>query len=286
MADTESGGRFSIAKSRIVGFAAIALGALLVVLAYSAQSSVDEIGPQTTDPVLKERVAMFEDQRDLFLVTSIGSLFIGLFALAVLGEASTPTAVPSTQMVSAARMADNLVTGLSLAGNSTFLPRKKGLTRERMFVPSAGTGDLPQTLSDDLILSPGKDGSTPGIVVEPLGLRLLDNIESEIDIALADAGIEAVEGGLQVLKHGMGIMKDFHLKERDGGIVLRVEYSGLSDACSSIRKDRPSVCRQVPCVGCSCILTALARSTGRAVSIRDVDNKEPNVVFTLDLRDW
>lgn len=264
----------------------IAVGALLAVLAYDAQSSIDEIGAKTTDPALMERVAMFESQRDLFLVTSIGALFMGFFALAILGEASTPSTVPSTQMISAAKLANNLVVGLSLTGNATFLPKRHGLTTERMFVSARGTGDLPGSLSDDLIISPGKDGSTPGMIVEPLGLRLLDHIETDIGVSLADAGLEAAEGGLQILKHGLGMMRDFHLKERDGKTVLRVEYSGLAQACASVRKERPSVCRQVPCVGCSAILTAAARATGKAVSIAEVDNSKSNVVFTLELRDW
>lgn len=286
MANGNARRRFRINFSRAFGLGLVAVGALLLVLTYSAQLSIDDIGAQTTDPGLMQRVAMLEDQRNLFLVTSIGTLLMGFFAVAILGERSTPSSVPGTQMISAARLANGLAVGLSLAGNSSFLPARHGLTIEKMFIPAKGLGDLPGALSDDLVMSPGKDGSTPGVIVEPLGLKLLDHVETDLGLSLSGTGLEAAEGGLQMLKHGMGMMKDFHFKERDGKTVLRVEYSGLSEECRSIRKERPDVCRQVPCAGCSCLLTAMARATGKAVTISDVDNSHDTVIFTLESREW
>ncbi len=275
-----------IAPSTIVGLALISAGAILLVLAYEAQSSIDDIGAQTTDPVLKERVAALEDQRGLYLVSSLGALFIGFFALAILGEPSTPTSASATQMVSTARFAGGVVKGLSLGGNATIVPAAHGLTHEKMFVSASGMGELPLALSNELVMSPGNDGSTPGIVLDPLGLALLDEIQEELGITFKGAGVEAAEGGLQALKHGMGLMKDFHLKDRDGKTMMRVEYRALSQACSQARAENPDICRQVPCAGCSCILTAVARATGKAVSISEVDGTKATIIFTLVLRDW
>ena len=96
----------------------------------------------------------------------------------------------------------------------------------------------------------------------------------------------SAEGVLQVLKHDHGIIRDFHFKERDGRTVLRVEYKGLLGACRSVRKEMPDTCRQMACAGCSCLLAAAARATGKRVEVEGVDNSQDTVVFTLRLSDW
>jgi hypothetical protein len=190
-------------------------------------------------------------------------------------------------MIAAARMASGMIAGITLTGNAAYLPAKHGLTKERVFLPASRTGTRPSTaLSDDMVLSPGKDGSSPGVVLEPLGLGLLDRIESELDAGIGSAGLEAAEGTLQMLKHGLEVVKDFHFKEREGKWLLRVEYGDLRDACRTIRKERPDTCRQMACIGCACLLTAAARATGKLVVIDSVDNETDNIVFTMDLLDW
>ena len=275
-----------LTPSKAFGIALVIVGALLLVLAFGAQSRIDEIGP-TEEPTQLHEISSLQNERDVYLVTAIACIFLGLFAVAVLGEASTPTLATKSQMVSSARALNDITAGLSLTGSAMFLPAKRGLTRERMFLPATkGKSSPPEALSDDMVMSPGKDGSTPGLVTEPTGLDLLNKVEQELNTKLADAGLETAEGTLQILKHGMGLMRDFHFKERDGRTVMRVEYSGLLEACSTVRKEKPDTCRQVPCFGCSCLLLAAARSTGKLVSIDDVDNKLDSVVFTLSLRDW
>lgn len=273
-------------SAQIVGVTLAVVGVILLVLAYAAQSKVDQIGT-TNDPLLKERVTTFESQRDVYLVTGIGTVFMGLFAIAILRESSMPALVSSAAMASTARSAIDSLRGFALKGNASFLPARHGLRKERMMVAAApGTVTAPSVLTDELVVSPGHDGSTPGILIEPQGLSLLDRIETELNTKLEGAGLEAAEGSLQILKHGLSMIRDFHFKDRDGKTILRVEYSGLLESCRSVRADVPDVCRQHPCIGCSCLMLAAARSTGKMVMIESVDNKQDNVVFTLALKDW
>ena len=278
--------RIRLSRAQLVGATLAIVGAVLLILAYDTQTSIDEIG-DTNDPLLQDRVSNLEDRRDAFLVTAIGALFMGLFAIAMLGEPSSPAILPSEQMISAARMNADTLAGLSLTGNAAYLPAKHGTSKERILV-SESTKEItpPAALSDDLVVTPGKDGSTPGIIIEPLGLALLNSVERETGTSLAGVGIESAEGALQILKHGFGMMRDFHFKERDGKTVFRVEYSGLLEACRTVRKERPDTCRQISCFGCSCLLVAAARATGKMVEVESVDNGPDTVVFTLLLKDW
>jgi hypothetical protein len=270
----------------VVGIALVVLGLFLLFLGLSSQFDIDSIGA-TTDPALLERVSQLESERDLFILTAAGTIFLGLFVSFILTEKNVASVVPESQMVAAAKEARDILSGLSLVGNAAYLPAKHGLSREKMFIPAtSGSVSPPTALSDDLTLSPGKDGSTPGLLIEPVGMRLLDNLESQLGIKIADTDTEFVEGGLQILKHGLSVMRDFHFKERAGKTVLRVEYSGFAEPCKLIRTEWPDTCRQMSCVGCSCLLTALARASGRIVKIDEVDNKNDTVVFTLSLLEW
>lgn len=276
----------SITRERVIGLTIVLAGVILLAYGYSVHLDVLEIG-ETTDPDLQQRLSSLEDKRDASIIASIGFLFLGVFSMAILGERSSPRPVSEDGMISAARMAAQTTAAFSLAGNASYLPAKHGLTRERIFIPSAKSEFVPPAaLSDDLILSPGKDGSTPGIALEPLGLPLLARIEKELNTSLEGAGIEAAEGTLQMLKHGFDIIRDFHFKEREGKMILRVEYKDLLDACRTVRKEMPDTCRQMACIGCACILTAAARATGKVAAVESVDNDQDTVVFTLTLKDW
>jgi hypothetical protein len=275
-----------VSRARTLGIVLAVIGILLLVLAWSIQSDIDKIGT-TNDLLLQHKISMLEDQRNAYLVTGIGILFLGLFAIALLSEPSVSTIVAESEMISAAKTANDTIVGLSLTGNSSYLPARNGLTKQRVFIVATNKPIVPpKALSDDMIMSPGKDGSSPGMLVEPFGARLLESVESELNTKLDGVGLEAAEGTLQILKHGFGIMKDFHFKERDGNTILRVEYSGLRDACRTVRKERPDTCRQLQCFGCSCLLLAAARATGKLVSIKTVDNSKDVVEFTLNIEEW
>ena len=275
-----------LSRARLIGIMLAVAGVVVLLLAYGAQTDIDEIG-DTNIPELQDRVSKLEAKRDLYTVSSIGLIFMGLFAIGVLVEPSSPTIVPEEQMISTARATGDVLKGLSLAGNAAYLPALHGASKERILISdSTKLITPPVALSDDLVLSPGKDGSTPGILLEPLGLQLLNEVEKEVGVTLGGAGLESAEGSLQILKHGLGMMRDFHFKEREGKTVMRVEYSGLLDACRTVRKERPDTCRQMACVGCSCLLIAAARATGKMVEVESVDNAADSVVFTLNIREW
>ena len=275
-----------LGTGRIFGLSLVIVGAILLFMALDAQGKISNIG-STNDPILQNRLATLGDQRDTYLVSSIGMLFVGVFGLFVLREPSTPKTISESQMIGAARSADEVISGFSIAGNSSYLPARHGLTKQKMFIPaSANLTVPPSALSYDLVLSPGKDGSTPGLLLEPSGLELMNRIEAELATSLADAGLEAAEGMLQILKHGLDVLKDFHFKERDDKTILRVEYDSLLDACRTVRREKPDTCRRAQCIGCSCLLAAAAKATGKMIQVESVDNSQDTVVFTLALREW
>lgn len=277
---------FEIEVARAIGIVILISGIILLMLAFNAQNKINDIG-STNDPVLEDRILALENYRNFFTISGIGILFAGLFVIFVLVEKSTPSIISESEMMSTAKISSQVIAGLSLSGNALYLPANHGLTRERIFIPASQSSSFPPVaLSDDLTMSPGKDGTTPGMLVEPLGLDILGRIEKELNIDMKMTDIGTVEASLQMLKQGISAVKDFHLRETEDEIVLRVEYAALADACKTVRSELPDTCRQMSCIMCSCILTAVARSTGKAVRVKSVDNSQDRVVFHLELRDW
>ncbi len=275
-----------LTAGRLVGISIAIVGIVLLLLAYKANADIVQIG-ETTDPLLQQRIAELENVRGLGIVAGVGFAFLGLFGVAVLGEAESPRGLSEDQMISSAKSSWEILHSLQISGNAVYLPARHGLAKERVFIPSKkGPTVLPAALSEDLVLSPGKDGSSPGIVLEPLGMNMLDRIERDLGTSTAGVGTESVEGTLQMMKHGLGIIQDFHFKDREGRTVLRVEYKDLLHACRDIRRIMPDTCRQMSCIGCSCILTAAARATGKAVILESVDNSTDTIIYTLELREW
>ncbi len=271
---------------RAAAIALLFVGAVFAAFAIDAQNSMDEIG-ETNDPILQSRFLGLQEERDAYVVCAIGFAFLGLFGFFTLVEHGYPRKLAADQMISSARTAHSVSRGLSLSGNASYLPASHGLTKEKLFVQaSEGYASLPSALSDDMAVTPGRDGSSPGMLIDPPGSKLLETIEEDYGAFFADTDIESVEGNLQVLKHSLNLLKDFHFKERDGKMILRVEYGDMMPACRRIRQDMPDTCRQVACIGCSCLLLAAARATRKVVRVEAVDNSDDTVVFTLQFREW
>ena len=271
---------------RAATLALIFVGLVFAALALNVQNSIDEIG-DTNDEVLQNRILSLQKERDAYIVSAVGFTFLGLFGFFTLVEHGYPRKLAEDQMISSARTAHGVTRGLSLFGNAYYLPASHGLTKEKLFVQAAESdADLPRALSDDMVVAPGRDGSSPGMLIDPPGLKLLETIEEDYDAVFSGTDIESAEGNLQVLKHSLSLLEDFHFKKRDGKTILRVEYGNMLSACRVIRRDLPDTCRQVACIGCSCLLLAAARATNKVVKVEKVDNSDDNVIFTLQLRDW
>ena len=280
------GRELDVPLGRALSVGLIVVGLVFGAFAIDAQNGIDQIG-DTNDPVLLSRVLNLQEERDAYVVCTVGFAFLGLFGFFTLVEHGYPRKLAEDQMISSARTNSGVTRGLSLSGNASYLPASHGLTKEKLFVQAAdGDADPPSALSDDMAVAPGRDGSSPGMLMEPPGLKLLETIEEDYGAVFSGTDIESVEGNLQVLKHSLNLLKDFHFKERDGKTLLRVEYGDMLSACRSVRRDMPDTCRQVACIGCSCLLLAVARATGKVVKVENVENSDDTVIFTLQLREW
>lgn len=272
-------------KGWVLGGFFTAAGLLALILAYMAHLDILNLTP-TTDPEELQHIEDLEDLRGIYINLGFGGVFIGVFSIFVLTERAIPVDVAQRQALSAVRMTNELVTNLNLRGNAAYIPAKFALTREKVLIPATdGSLSLP-IMTDDLVFSLGADRSTLGIFLTPPGLDLLDGYEKDLEVSNKDVGLEALEGNLQIAKLGLGLVKDFKMKQRGDETILRVEHRAFYDACRTVRGTMPDVCRQAGCPICSAFLTGIARATGNIVKVVSVENSTDSIQFHLKLIEW
>ena len=265
-----------------MGIVLTIIGIAMLLASVTANSDAMEIGT-STDPALAAQFKDLTHLRDLYGILSISAFFLAAFSLIILTERSINPLTAEAEMVSNARAASQVLKGLNLFGNAVYLSKRGALTSERIFIPATrGKVILPKSLTDDLIMSPGSDGSTPGALLTPAGIDLLTLCEKEAKRSCVGIGLAALENDLQSLRSGFGLLQDFHIKESNERITVRVEYAGARAACKTVRTELPDTCRQFACFGCSCLMTGIAKSIGRAVRVEDVDNAQDRVIFRLE----
>ena len=69
-----------LSVARAAGIALAIIGVALLVLMFSAQSRIDEIG-ETTDPDLLIELDDLRDARDAYMVSAVGFAFLGMFGV-------------------------------------------------------------------------------------------------------------------------------------------------------------------------------------------------------------
>jgi len=267
---------------RALGIVLSVIGMIMLLASVAANNDAAAIGA-STDPILSGKYVDLTHLRDLYSILGISGLFLGAFSLVILTERSMSPMTAEAEMISQARVSSQILKGLNLFGNAVYVSKRGGMTSEKVFIPATrGKVVLPKALADDLVMSPGSDGSTPGALIAPTGIDLLALCEKEAKRSSAGIGLVALEGDMQSLKYGFGLMKEFHIKDSDELITVRVEYSGVDVACKAVRTELPDTCRQISCFGCSCILTGVAKAIGQPVRVAGVDNEQDRIIFHLE----
>jgi len=272
-------------KGWVIGGSLLAVGVLCLLLSYFAHLDILNLTP-TTDQEELERIDDLRDLRGLYINIAFGSLFAGMFALFVLTERTLPAEIAQRQMMSQVRMTNELISNLNLKGSAAYIPVQFALTKEKLMIPASDNSLSLPIMTDDLVFSLGADRATLGIFLTPPGLDLLDGFERDLNVSNMDVGLEAFEGNMQIAKLGLGLVRDFKIKERGEETILRIEHSMFKDACDAIRTLMPDVCRQASCPICSSFLTGIARSTGKIVKVNRVENETDRILFHLKLVDW
>jgi len=217
-------------------------------------------------------VFLFSDS-SLYIKLGFSSILIGIFMIFMITERSIPRKISDAQIEGNLNVIKNITKELNLAGNAVFLPKSDILTEERIFIPLNKTDIKLPRLDNDLVFSTGSDGKSIGVSIPPSGIKLLKEIEKEVDFE--NAGIENVEEKLQTFV-GMNLLKSVNFKKGENGWELQLEKPIF---CVNDQ----NICRQYPCPTCSAVLSAITQVDKEKIWIKDITHNGKKITFHLKI---
>ena len=207
----------------------------------------------------------------LYIKLGFASILIGLFMIFMITERSIPKNISDAQIEGNLDTIKSITKNLNLTGNALFLPKSDIRTEERIFIPLNENNKETPDIDDDFVFSTGTDGKSLGIAVPPSGLKLLKEIEKQMDFK--NIALDEVEESLQTFV-GMDLFRSVALKKVEDGWRLELEKPVF---CTNDQ----ALCNQYPCPTCSAVLTAVTRASKQKVWITDTMHNGKKVVFHL-----
>lgn len=174
---------------------------------------------------------------------------------------------------------DRMLMELNYRGNAVYMPPRqlKGLKEGVLFIPA----------EKELILSAIEDMPQEKTFINPYGLRLIplgqglvDLFERELETDLARTDLDYLQNNLpKLLIEDLEILRDFEMNISDDLVKVRMVGSVYSNICSEARK-LTNICSRIGCPLCSAIAYALAKATGKAVTIEKNEFRENDTIET------
>lgn len=151
----------------------------------------------------------------------------------------------------------------------------KGLKEGVLFIPVEKKLIIP-TIED---APQGKVFINPyGMCLIPLGQGLVHLFEKELRTDLFKADLDYLQNNLpKLLIEDLELVKDFEMSVNGNVVHVRMTGSVYSNLCSEVRK-LTNICPRVGCPLCSAIAYALAKATGKAVTIEKNEFHENEII--------
>lgn len=211
----------------------------------------------------------------LYIKLAFALILIGILLIFMITEKTIPQKVSKAQIEGNFSAFENIIKNLNLSGNAVFIPTSNILNEERIFIPLEERNIKIPELNDDSVFSTGVDGKSLGLAIPPSGLKLLQEVEKEINFS--EISEENLEEQLQSFV-GLDLLKSVTLKRLSDNWKLVIEKPIFCESSNTM-------CKQFPCPTCSAILTAITRSTDKKIWINDVVHNGKKAEFNLKIGD-
>ncbi len=213
---------------------------------------------------------------DVLLVLGVGSIFLGIYSIAMSTELYVKSDVILAACAAGLENLDRVLGELGITGKAVYLP-KAYAGEPRVFVP-AGTGPtaVPDLRGDPTFLTGAS--SQLGLVISPPGHRLCSLLEEELGMSLDGLEPAAVANTIPpLITQGLGLARSMEIDEES------LSFRARSPACSDLCASGLRACQQVGCMICSSICEALSRSLDAALRLESLDYDKASDTVTVRL---
>jgi len=205
----------------------------------------------------------------LFLLSGIGTVFVGILTVFLTPERLVRSEVMHRGLISSARALDGILRDLGLRSSAIYLPSKYRGKPVLVLPVSEKHFDIEDWLKrpSESVLVVGKSAEGCGIAIEPLGLSLLTLVRDELHVSLEDT--ESLPSVIQeVYSQGLELCDAVDVELVGNTIRMRFVSPLFLEFCTEVVRDAPMLCTNVGCPYCSLALLMVCESTGSLIKKR------------------
>jgi len=174
----------------------------------------------------------------------------------------SPTALPTFMAI------NGIIENLKYKGKGIFLPPQDfgGSRSQRLFIPFENNIVMPH--ADNITQEEVFLNSPQGLCLTPSGLDLTDLFEDELGVDFTEVDLIFLQKNLpKLFVEGLEMVEDIKMRKDGNTVRFRIWNSVYKDFCSKARQHVKSGCTSFACPLCSSIACAIARVTGKPVTI-------------------
>jgi len=214
---------------------------------------------------------------NILALLGLGLTFWGTLFLLIRPVTYVKSSLVDSSIMPSLVILDEMLTQLNYQGNATYLPPRslKGAKKGTLFIAAKKESVMP-AIED---IPQGKVFINPdGMCLIPLGQGLVNLFEEELGTNLFRTDFYFLQRNLpRLFIEDFELAEDFEMDVNGDVVHVRMKGSVYSNVCNEVRK-LTNICSRVGCPLCSAIAYALAKATGKAVTIEKNEFHENDTI--------
>jgi uncharacterized protein YuzE len=179
---------------------------------------------------------------------------------------------------------EKVIAGMTLSGKGIYLPPKylKDFESSLIFIPSKYNQTLPkpEEIDEEKLYSK----NTRGMFLTPPGLALSRLFEKELGTSFTKTDLNYIQNNLpKLLIEDMEIAENVEVKTENNIITVEITNHIFNEICQETRK-LTKTHETIGCPLCSAIACALAKATGKPVTIEKEELSEDGKTTKIQYR--
>ena len=211
-------------------------------------------------------------------ILGVAIIFWGAILLYITPSKHVPLTLLNASANSNASNIERILSEANLAEKGFYLPPKNltNIESSLIFIPETPKTPLPKPEEiTEKLLPKRKDG----VFLTPPGLALSQLFERQLGVSFTKTDLAHVQRVLpKLLIEGTELAEDAEIQIKNNTITIEITGSILAGVCQETNKN-PKTHEQVGCLLSSAIACALAKATGKAITIQK-ETQSPNLKTT------
>jgi predicted transcriptional regulator/uncharacterized protein YuzE len=179
---------------------------------------------------------------------------------------------------------EKMLTSSKLNGKGIYLPPKylKDFESSLIFIPSKANQTLPkpEEIDEEKLYSENPEG----LFITPPGLALSKLFEKELGTSFTKTDVNYIQNNLpKLLIEDMEIAENVEVEVKEDLITVEITKHIFSEICEEIRK-LPKTHETIGCILSSAIACALAKATGKPITIEKEELSEDGKTTKIQYR--